>query len=273
MNRERKRERRRKAIQPGRGATPPRSARLGTGSVWPTLPWRAGGGFRRRAVAAIVALAALGALFGCFLSPAFRVNRVEVVGNHFASESSVVAASGLVGANVFAVDPAAVRSRVLSLALVEGVDVGFRLPSTAIITVRERAPAYLWKVDPTLYLVSADGTVLGPTTRENQPVIVVDADRQPVEVGGRVDARVLAEADYLTRALPVVAGLSPHYLLYSRGQGLVIPTADGIRVAVGDDLGLPDKLAELRPVLDLARAQRPPATLVDLRFTQHPYFR
>jgi cell division septal protein FtsQ len=218
------------------------------------------------------------ALLGCvalawLLGPAFQVRHVEVMGATRVSAKDVANAANLVGTNLFLVDPIAAERPVLALGVPARAWIDYRAPDTAVVRVEERAPSYLWKVDPTLYLVSEDGVVLGPTTREDEPVIVVDADRTPVSVGQKVDVAALQEAIAVTRGLPATAGLAPHYLLFSRELGIVVPLSDGLQVVLGDDQDLSNKLAEFRPIVDAARAQQPPATLVDLRFAGHPYFR
>ncbi len=205
--------------------------------------------------------------------PAFAIRRIDVRGSHFLAADQVADATAVRGRDVFLVSSRRAQERVLALGVPEEVQVSLALPDTAIVRVVERRPAYIWKVDPTLYLVAADGTVLGPTTEESLPVIVVDADHEAVRVGDRVDARLLREVAYLRRVLPSVADLSPHYFLRSRAYGLIVPAPPGIEVALGDDENLPAKLAALAPALVAARASHPPATFVDVRLPRHPYFR
>ena len=202
----------------------------------------------------------------------FRVRQVQVYGTLLLDRSAVVNAASLVGANPFLVSTSAAEKRVLALGVPEHVSVSFSLPDTAIVDVVEHTPAYIWKVDPTMYLVAADGTVLGTTLRENERVIVVDSDHRPVKVGEKVDVRPLQEAGYLMSVLPSLANLSPHYLFYSRNLGIVVPAADGTQIAFGDDRDLRLKLQALGPTLEVAFAQKPRPKLIDLQFPHHPFF-
>jgi hypothetical protein len=204
---------------------------------------------------------------------AIRIARVEVYGVLLLDRQAVSRASGLVGQNPFLVNSADVEKRVLNLGVPLNAHVSYRLPNTAIVDVVEREPAYLWKVDPTLYYVARDGTVLGSTSKENRPVIVVDLDHRPIKVGDKLDPRLLREADYLIRTLPRVSSLAPRYVFYSRELGIVVPGPDGVNVAFGDDHDLPTKLQALQPTLDLASKHNPRPTLVDLQVPQHPFFR
>lgn len=203
----------------------------------------------------------------------FRVRQTEVYGTLLLDRSTVANAAGLVGVNPFLANTATAEKRVFALGVPERVAVSFRLPDTAVVQVVERSPAYIWKVDPTMYLVAADGTVLGTTRRENERVIVVDADHRPVKPGQKVDPGSLREASYLMSVLPGLANLSPHYVFYSRELGVFVPTADGTRIAFGDDQNLDLKMQALGPTLQAAFAHEPHPALIDLQFPDHPYFR
>jgi len=207
------------------------------------------------------------------LGSTFRVKRTEVYGTLLLDPGTVALTAGLVGENPFLGETAAAEKRVLALGVPRSVTVSYRLPDTAVVDVVERRPAYVWKVDPTLYLVADDGTVLGTTQQENGLVTVVDVDRRAVKPGDKVDARALREAAYLIAALPRMSNLSPPYVLYSHGLGIIVPGPDGIQIAIGDDQDLVAKLQALGPTLKAARAHQPRPSLVDVQDPRHPFFR
>jgi hypothetical protein len=202
----------------------------------------------------------------------FHVNKVEVYGTLLLDRSAVAQAVGLAGQNPFLVNTSVAEQRAMALGVPEHVTISFVLPSTAVVHVVERRPAYIWKVDSTLYLVADDGTILGKTLGEHGRVVVVDLDRRPVKPGEKVDASALHEAAYLIAVLPRVSNLSPRFVFYSRDLGIVVPGPDGIQVAFGDDQHLESKLQALGPTLKIALAQKPRPALVDLQFADHPFF-
>ncbi|MBI2942106.1 MAG: FtsQ-type POTRA domain-containing protein [Chloroflexi bacterium] len=208
-----------------------------------------------------------------FLSGTFALKRVEVVGNRLEATEEIRAAAGLADGTIFHVHRQNVRARVLRLRPIQSVDVAVRWPDTVRLTVVERRPTSIWKVDPTLYLVSDEGIVLAPTTQENQAVILVDIDRTPVRVGDQVDTRAVTAARYLRNTLPSVAGITPHYFEYSRAMGVILPTDRGFRVAFGFGDDLPTKVVTFRAILDAIAQQKLKAEFIDLRFKDHPYFR
>lgn len=214
-----------------------------------------------------------GAVAEALLGSTFQIDEVDVAGALLLDRTQVATASGLRGQNPFLVDTSAARQRVLALGVPERVSIWFQLPNVAIVQVAERRPAYIWKVDPTMYLVARDGTVLGPTDREAMRVIVVDGDHRPIKVGDKVEVRPLEEADYLIHVLPGAAGLSPRYVLYTRQLGIVVPAGDGIQIAFGDSDQLAAKVQVLGPTLQAARRAQPRPSLVDVQVPQRPYFR
>ena len=225
-------------------------------------------------LSSLFALAAL-LLLGYHLlyGGAFAVQRVEVVGTRLVDADLVRSAAHLEGVSMFEVNRAAVRASVLTIRPIRSVDVGFVWPNTVRLTVAERRPAYIWKVEPTLYLVSEDGVVLAPTTEETMPVTLVDVERQPVAIGEVVDARALAAARYLRNALASAVGVTPSYFEYSRSLGVVLPTDRGYRVAFGFGEDLPSKVITYRAVAEKLAQLQTPVQLVDLRFSDRPYFR
>jgi len=212
------------------------------------------------------------ALANLLLGSKLRVEHVEVSGTHLTDPASVIQVADVEGRNPFTINTAMVAKQIKKLGVYESVQVAVRLPNLTTIHVTEQQPAYIWKVDPTLYLVAHDGTILGPTPDENERVIVVDADHQAVRIGQKIDPRILEEAAYLLAVLPLTTSLSPHYLLYSRASGLMIPTNDGFTVTIGDDTNIKEKIEMLGPTLRAAEAASPRPSVVDVRFIRRPYF-
>lgn len=207
------------------------------------------------------------------LGPAFQVRTIDVVGSRLLTADTVRAAAGVVGQNEFTLRRSAIERNVLALSVPQSVSIQAILPNRLTIRIIEQQPSYIWKVDPTLYLVSADGIVLGTTTTESQRVILVDDDGVPVKVGDKVSLDALREASSLLSMLPRVIGQKPHYLEYSQRLGIILPTYRGLRIAFGRNQDLADKLLELPSVVQAALAAQPPAHLIDLGYVGHPYYR
>jgi len=221
------------------------------------------------AVLTVIFLYALGRLL---IGSTFRIEHVSITGTHLTDPGTVDQFADLKGRNPFTVNSGAAAERVMNLGVYSDVHVTIQLPNEATIAVTEQTPAYIWKVDPTLYLVANDGTIIGPTATESERVIVVDADHQPVRIGQKVDPRILNEAAYLLAVLPSTTSLAPHYLLYSRAMGIMVPTNLGFTVVIGDDTNLQEKLQMLGATLHAAETATPRPSIVDVRFLPRPYF-
>lgn len=239
----------------------------------PYLGRRVRGALATRFLSLLALVATLWLSYHFLFSGSFTVQRIQVVGTRLVDAGQVRAAAKLDDVSLFEVNRAAVRASVLSIRPIQSVDVGFIWPNTVRLSVTERRPAYIWKVDPTLYLVSEDGIVLAPTAEESLPVILVDVDRQPIAIGDVVDARALAAARYLRNALTSAVGVTPRYFEYSRSLGVVLPTGQGYRVAFGFGEDLPAKVVTYRAVAEKLAQQQAPVQLVDLRFSERPYYR
>jgi cell division protein FtsQ len=87
----------------------------------------------------------------------FAVTAIEVDGNARRTSEAIASESGLsVGANIFATDLDAARTRLLADPWILDAALARRLPTTLVIRVTERVPAALVALDET-YLATADG--------------------------------------------------------------------------------------------------------------------
>ena len=227
----------------------------------------------RRMVYGVVILLVAGATYNLLNDPQFRIQRAQITGHKLLSKKTIVDQIQVQGQNVFLVRKAEVTEQILSHRALQSAEVTFRLPDLIQARVQEGRPAYLWKVHPTLYLVSGDGIVLGTTEIEDRPTVLVDVDGQPVEVGDQVDLSALKTAAKLSVWLPKLVEIRPRYFEYSRRLGVVLPHPNGFRLAFGWQDHLEERASNLPFVLDTLEERNARPTLVDLRFADHYYFR
>ena len=205
--------------------------------------------------------------------PLFRIHQIEVVGTQLASPDAVRRAASLDGASPFLISTSDVEARVLTLGAPAHARVVFQLPDTATIQIVERRPAYVWTVGENRFLVADDGVVLGSAPSPQRFLDLVDEDQQAVGPGSTVDRRALAEAEYLERVLPGLAGLTPSAFHVSHARGLSAVGPKGLQVSFGDDQNLDARLADLKPALAAALAAHPTPTLVDISVLHRPFYR
>ncbi|HWB15276.1 MAG TPA: FtsQ-type POTRA domain-containing protein [Vicinamibacterales bacterium] len=119
---------------------------------------------------AAVTLVAVALVHAALRSPLFAVRQVTVNGNARLSAAAVERLAGDVrGQNIFAVDLAAARERVLTSPWVADVTLARVLPSTLVVDVVERVPMAIARVGDRLFLVDDAGVVIdayGPAYRD-----------------------------------------------------------------------------------------------------------
>jgi len=115
------------------------------------------------AAAVIAGLAVIGAAGGVLLSaPGLAVDRLVVRGHKRLSAADIEARlSGVRGSNILRVNLETYRARVLESPWVEHATLWRVLPSTIEVRVVERVPAVLARLGQQLYLMDANGVLLG----------------------------------------------------------------------------------------------------------------
>jgi len=134
-------------------------------AVRPVVPWRGRlARFVRLAGAALGAAALLvgadRALHVATTSPAFAVRAVQVEGAVHEDPEQLAAATGARGANVFRLDLAAVRERLLARPWVADASVRRVVPDTLVVRVLERTPVARWQRAGGEALVDGAGVVV-----------------------------------------------------------------------------------------------------------------
>jgi cell division protein FtsQ len=138
---------------------------------------------------------------------ALRVAHVTVSGNDRLSTGEVLSlVDGLNGRNILGLDLAEWQDRLLASPWVEDATLRRVLPGTVDVTIRERRPIAIGRVDQALYLVDAHGVVVdeyGPS--------YADLDLPMVDgLGGRGQARGTIDEARVKLAGRVLASLGSH---------------------------------------------------------------
>ena len=226
-----------------------------------------------RLVYGVTILLVAGATYNLLTDPQFRLQRAQVTGHTLLSKKNIVDQIQVQGQNVFLARKAEVAEQILGHRALQSVEVTFSVPDLIHARVVEHRPAYLWKVHPTLYVVSGNGIVLGTTEIEDKPTVMIDVDGEPLEVGDQVDLSALKTAAKLSVWLPMLVEIRPRYFEYSRRLGVVLPHPNGFRLAFGWQDHLEERASNLPFVLETLEERNARPTLVDLRFVDHYYFR
>jgi cell division protein FtsQ len=211
-------------------------------------------------------------------TPALHVAHVTVSGNQRLSTGEVLSlVDGLHGRNLLGLDLTEWQDRLLASPWVEDATLRRVLPGTVEVTIRERRPIAIGRVDQALYLVDAHGVVVD----EYGPAYS-DLDLPMVDgLGGRGQARGTIDEARVLLAGRALASLGAHPELMGKVSLIDVSRAhDAVVMLEGDTamlhLGEEQFAERLQQYLDLGDALRERVAeidYVDLRFRERLYVR
>jgi cell division septal protein FtsQ len=144
------------------------------------------------------------------------------------------------------------------------------------IVVVERQPSLNWKTNGTLYLLDADGTVIGPSkgTYVKLPT-VVDSSNLPVKVGDRVaPAAFVTFCKEFLRDLPATGLQASEVTVPETTSEVVVKTTKGYSLKLDTTRQASGELADLRAVQkELTRSRKTPKEYIDLRIEHKAYYK
>lgn len=184
----------------------------------------------------LLALLIAGAAFGLLHSPYFELREVAVEGNSLLSRDEIILKAGIrEKTNIFQVDTNGIRGRIKSIPCVEEVRVARRLPSTLVISVKEREACLIFPYAGYFVEVGPDRVALGllETLKFRGLPVVSGLEVDKVVVGEEVKAPGIDEAISVAMSLSrgVIQRVSEVHVEYNKGVTLY--TADRIRVELG----------------------------------------
>jgi cell division protein FtsQ len=210
-------------------------------------------------------------------SPEYVVASVTVEGSKVLSLDQANEIAGVVGANIFTIDQAAVQQRLAEkAALLKGVSVETRLPNSVIIHVQERRPAVVWVLgDGTPLLASDDHVVVGNASTLDGFVTIFDRGPmsdslkigQPMPVN-RADATDIAQQIYLT--LPQATGLQLRQLEWAPDNGITAITVSGQRIEFGTGDKLDRQIKIVQSVVQQSEQTGRQWSILDVRSVDRP---
>ena len=213
----------------GRG----RSGRLG-------LLWGTG-----RLAALVLSIACAGALIYLLTAKALTVQTLTIVGASATSRDEIAAGVGVMGDNIFTVEPQAAAERLVALPTVREVTIWPELPDRLVIRITERQPVLIWQSGSDRFLVDERGVVMAlnpPAERsQNLPAVIV-RDLEAPAVGGELDQEIVAKLTLLLRRAPEY-GLPVSALDYSPQSGIVLHVDKERTILFGAGARLDEQLA------------------------------
>jgi cell division septal protein FtsQ len=211
-------------------------------------------------------------LYDAATSPQFQAARLLIAGHQLTEPSDIQAAAAVGGQNLFWLRPREVAQRIGALPAVAEASVDVLLPNTVQVHIRERTPIAVWQSGDMRLVVDGTGKLLAPAAVPLPLPTVRDLSQEPVGPGAQVDADAIKAATELTRLLfPRDAGLAAFE--YASQTGMEVPDLNGLRVRFGSSDDLSRKLLALGAIREQLTRNGTPATFVDVRFVERPYYR
>jgi cell division septal protein FtsQ len=226
-----------------------------------------------RALAGMLALSMVALLAWFFLDTRyFFVYQADVQGNSLLSAEDIYKASGLNQYSIFYVDRAAVAEHIRGLNPgIKAVRVESQWPNQVSIRVREQDVQFIWRCNGGSYLVDGMGRVLRADDGSHPELIIIcDLGECSLKVGDHVERVALNAASGLHSLIPTAMVFD-----YSVDKGISWVDEHGVRVYLGDDQSLTDKVACMRALLQQIEKSGPlgGVEFVDVRYADSPYYR
>jgi cell division septal protein FtsQ len=211
-------------------------------------------------------------LYYSIVSPYFQVREIVVAGSKLLDAEQVRDAARALGRNPLLMQSEEIERSVQGISAVRDARAQLNLQGRLEIEVSERTPLVQWQAREGSFLVDVEGVVFSRQASSDPLMVVRDLDGLAVDVGGRVDAGILAALKTLDEALLRQSGLRPSSYDLSRGDGIVVPAEGGPRIVFGDAADLDSKLATLAAIRQHLEAIKAQAETIDLRFRDRPIY-
>ena len=192
------------------------------------------------------------AIVAASIGPFWRIRDIAIEGAHHVAVDTVVAASGLLGAQSFTASSARARDRLVHLPAVRDARVEIRIPDHARVVLSERVAIARWLSSGNEWFVDADGVLFSSLDPRGAPDIRVTDDQKARQAGDQLDPALVEAATKLARLGPGDLrpdATSPRVFLAAGTSGLVIRVAAGWEIRFGGAEHIDDKIANARRFL------------------------
>jgi cell division protein FtsQ len=213
-------------------------------------------------------------------APSLRIERIVVHGNRQLSQRDVLGLlHGLRGTNVLEADLDGWRTRLLASAWIKEASLRRELPGMIEVTIAERDPLGIGRIDDKLYLVATDGVVIDSFSPKYAAFDLPLIDG--LHAGPRNTNGLLVDDRRAALATDVLHNLQRSADLAGRVSQIDVSNDEDAVVLLADDsarvhLGREQFSERLREYLDLAptlRARVPAIDYVDMRFDPRLFVR
>lgn len=197
----------------------------------------------------------------------FVVHTVRVVGSPGSLTTAVVRIAGINNQNLFALNPAQLEERILTIPDLKRASVRLDLPNALTIDVQAYQPVAVWVSGGKSYLISDDGTVIKPGD-DAKLLHVNDTAPKAYQHGDRLDPATVRAA-FTLRDLLAAQQITASDFTFLDAHSLRVRSPAGWQ-AIFDITG---NVAQQVRILGALLARGIHFQLVDLRYGNEPYYR
>lgn len=243
----------------------------------------------------------------------WQTRHLRIEGTSDPAILALAQAQRLTGCDAFRCDFSAARRAIAASTHVAQVSVQVVFPDTTLVRITPRQPVTLWRTEGQTWAIGADGVVIDSATRDttlatptaaavDDPADLAFAGRPP-SPGARIDPALVAMASQL-RLSAAGAGVDPASLRYTADDGFTMQAQGGALVVFGAPSdaqatlqalsgsapvslvslsapttpgqaarGAQAQAEEVGAILARLAQSGASATLIDVRWGGHPYYR
>lgn len=231
------------------------------------------------------------ALYMIGMDEQFYVTYIPVEGTHTIPVEEVVAASGLAGNHVFAVNPSAAAAKINELPGIVGASVVLNWPNEVTIQVTEDSPVALWRDNGMDYWVNRHGSLI-PARTGNMGLLQIVSEMVPAAAPTAVSTTVAEEGSegeetaVSTTSLPFIPTdvlngalqlreLRPNIeqLYYRPAGGLSFQDGRGWRVYFGSGSNMHQKLVVYETIVNDLVARGITPLEISVSNQEKPFYR
>ncbi|NOK58410.1 MAG: FtsQ-type POTRA domain-containing protein [Chloroflexi bacterium AL-W] len=218
----------------------------------------------------IALIVSAGSLLYIFTSPEYVVQEIRVEGAKVISTVDVIDLADARNQSIWSVDTQRINEQLLTNAYIEEANSYVVLPNQLMITINERTPEVRWQVGGNIFLVDADGRVLGNdgTAPLTNTLVIQDRSDRELAPNDHVDTKVVELGQSLALRLPTEVNLLPTDISWHPDTGMVVTAPDQKTIVFGQYDRLDEKLIVLNQLLHDGTA----FTYLDLR-PNTPFYR
>lgn len=244
------------------------------GTSYATVEASTPGAARRWLLPALGAILVAATAISAYLSPAFRVQDIQVIAPENMDAAYLASLADIKGESMFNVSLSEARDRLEALPWIKSVQLQREWPQGVRIEVTPRAPWGYWQAGPNIYLIDEEGVVLVADGNIGAAPFIRHVDSEKTLIAGdKVDPDAVMVVQRLWAELPERFGLEAVDFTYSRSDGLSVTTDAGYTVILGDSHNLEYKLAIWRAVEDEVGRESMQGQALDVRFGDRPSLR